>query len=79
MLRSDVPALFYVAALFYISWPLTTLVVGLGLAIGGTLAFVYRRLGHASTRVTDLNHQLSAAPEQSFVGKSRYVSVAPSN
>jgi ATP-binding cassette, subfamily B, bacterial MsbA len=61
-------ALFYVFALFYISWPLTTLVVGLGLAVGSTLGFVYRRLGHAGTRLTDLNHQLSAALEQSFAG-----------
>jgi subfamily B ATP-binding cassette protein MsbA len=61
-------ALFYVVALFYISWPLTTLVVGLALAVGGTLGFVYRRLGHAGTRLTDLNHQLSATLEQSFAG-----------
>jgi subfamily B ATP-binding cassette protein MsbA len=61
-------ALFYVVALFYISWPLTTLVVGLGLGLGGTLAFVYRRLGRAGSRLTDLNHQLSTALEQSFAG-----------
>ncbi|HMC77326.1 MAG TPA: ABC transporter ATP-binding protein [Vicinamibacterales bacterium] len=61
-------ALFYVAALFYISWQLTWLVVGLGLAIGGSLAFIYRRLGRAGTRLTDLNHQLSTALEQSFAG-----------
>src|SRR3954447_1078554 len=40
-------ALFYVIALFYISWPLTSLVVALALAVGGTLGFLYRRLGHA--------------------------------
>jgi subfamily B ATP-binding cassette protein MsbA len=61
-------ALFYVVALFYISWPLTTLVVGLGLAVGSTLGFLYRRLGHAGTRLTDLNHQLSTTLEQSFAG-----------
>jgi subfamily B ATP-binding cassette protein MsbA len=61
-------ALFYVVALFYISWPLTTLVVGLGLAVGNTLGFLYRRLGHAGTRLTDLNHQLSTTLEQSFAG-----------
>lgn len=61
-------ALFYVVALFYISWPLTSLVVALGVAIGGTLAFVYRRLGRAGTRLTDLNHQLSSVLEQSFAG-----------
>jgi subfamily B ATP-binding cassette protein MsbA len=61
-------ALFYVAALFYISWPLTTLVVALGAAIGGTLGTIYRRLGHAGTRLTDLNHRLSTVLEQAFAG-----------
>src|SRR5919197_201518 len=65
--RSSI-ALFYVAALFYISWPLTLLVVALGAALGGVLGFVYRRLGRAGTTLTDLNHQLSAALEQSFAG-----------
>ncbi len=51
-------ALFYIGALFYVSWQLTWLVVGLGLAIGSTLGFIYRRLGKAGTRLTDLNHQL---------------------
>ena len=40
--RSSI-ALFYLAALFYLSWPLTALVIGLALALGATLAFVYRR------------------------------------
>ena len=44
-------ALFYVAALFYISWPLTWLVVLLGVSIGGTLGFIYRRLGRAGLDV----------------------------
>jgi subfamily B ATP-binding cassette protein MsbA len=61
-------ALFYVAALFYISWPLTWLVVMLGAAIGGSLGFIYRRLSRAGTRLTDLNHRLSAVLEQSFAG-----------
>jgi subfamily B ATP-binding cassette protein MsbA len=65
--RSSI-ALFYVAALFYISWPLTSLVVALGASLGGVLGFVYRRLGRAGTALTDLNHQLSAALEQSFAG-----------
>src|SRR5204863_6577359 len=60
--------LFYVAALFYLSWPLTMLVVVLGFGLGGTLGFIYRRLGRAGTRLTDLNHQLSTALEQSFAG-----------
>src|SRR5687767_163279 len=61
-------ALFYVAALFYISWPLTLLVVVLGVAIGGTLGTVYRRLSRAGTKLTDLNHRLSSVLEQSFAG-----------
>ena len=61
-------ALFYVAALFYISWPLTCLVVGLAAAIGSTLGAIYRRLGRAGARLTDLNHRLSTVLEQSFAG-----------
>ena len=61
-------ALFYVGALFYISWPLTWLVVALGAAIGSTLGAIYRRLGHAGARLTDLNHRLSTVLEQSFAG-----------
>ncbi len=61
-------ALFYVIALFYISWPLTSLVVALGAALGGVLGFVYTRLGRAGTALTDLNHQLSSVLEQSFAG-----------
>jgi subfamily B ATP-binding cassette protein MsbA len=61
-------ALFYVAALFYISWPLTALVLTLGGALGGALGAVYRRLGQAGTRLTDLNHRLSTVLEQSFAG-----------
>ena len=37
-------ALFYLAALFYISWPLTTLVLALGAALGSALSVVYRKL-----------------------------------
>ncbi|HEX9365352.1 MAG TPA: ABC transporter ATP-binding protein [Vicinamibacterales bacterium] len=61
-------ALFYVAALFYISWPLTVLVVVLGAALGVSLSAIYRRLGQAGTRLTDLNHRLSTVLEQSFAG-----------
>ena len=61
-------ALFYVAALFYISWPLTLLVVALGAALAGSLGTIYRRLSQAGTRLTDLNHRLSTALEQSFAG-----------
>ncbi len=61
-------ALFYIAALFYISWPLTSLVVALGLGLASALAAVYRRLGRAGTRLTELNHRLSTVLEQSFAG-----------
>ena len=61
-------ALFYVAALFYISWPLTLLVVALGVGLAGALGAVYRRLGQAGTRLTDMNHRLSTVLEQSFAG-----------
>ena len=61
-------ALVYVGALFYISWPLTTMVVVLGIALAGALGAVYRRLGSAGTRLTDLNHRLSTILEQSFAG-----------
>ncbi len=61
-------AIFYVAGLFYISWPLTLLVVLLGLALGGVLSFVFRRLGRAGAVLTELNHRMSATLEQSFAG-----------
>jgi ATP-binding cassette, subfamily B, bacterial MsbA len=61
-------ALFYLGALFYISWPLTSLVLALGIGLAGALAAVYRRLGQAGTRLTDLNHRLSTVLEQSFAG-----------
>jgi subfamily B ATP-binding cassette protein MsbA len=61
-------ALCYVGALFYFSWPLTCLVVILGGSIGGMLAAIYRRLGHAGTRLTEMNHRLATVLEQSFAG-----------
>jgi len=61
-------ALFYVAALFYISWPLTLLVLVLGASLGAALSSIYRRLSHAGTMLTDLNHRLATVLEQSFAG-----------
>jgi subfamily B ATP-binding cassette protein MsbA len=61
-------AVFYVAALFYISWPLTLLVTGFGFALGASLGAVYRRLGQAGDRLTELNHRLATVLEQSFAG-----------
>jgi subfamily B ATP-binding cassette protein MsbA len=65
--RGSIAAL-YVAALFYLSWPLTVLVVALGLSIGGVLSFVYTRLRTAGADLTDLNHEVAATLEQSFAG-----------
>ena len=61
-------ASFYVLALFYLSWPLTLLVVGLGVALGSALAFVYGRLSHAGAELTETNHRMAAALGQSFAG-----------
>ena len=61
-------ALFYVGLLFYVSPSLTTLVVALGLALAGSLSFVYRRLSQTGTHLTELNHRLSSVLEQSFAG-----------
>ena len=47
-------AFFYVAALFFLSWPLTTLVVVLAVALGSALSFVYARLKTAGVELTDL-------------------------
>jgi subfamily B ATP-binding cassette protein MsbA len=59
---------FYVAALFFLSWPLTMLVVGLAVALGSSLSFVYGRLKRVGVELTDLNHRLSSAVGQSFAG-----------
>jgi ATP-binding cassette, subfamily B, bacterial MsbA len=61
-------ALFYVGALFYISWPLTLLVVALGAGLGAALSRIYRRLGASGTQLTELNHRLATVLEQSFAG-----------
>jgi ATP-binding cassette, subfamily B, bacterial MsbA len=65
--RSSI-ALLYLTLLCYFSWTLTALVVGLGLALGGTLAFVYRRLTSAGVELTNLNHRMATVLTQSFAG-----------
>jgi len=65
--RSSI-AFFYVAALFYLSWALTTLVVVLAVAIGSALSFIYSRLKSAGVELTDLNHRMAGALGQSFSG-----------
>jgi subfamily B ATP-binding cassette protein MsbA len=65
--RSSI-ALFYVAALFFLSWPLTALVLALALGLGGALSFVYGRLNAVGIELTDLNHRMAALLGQSFSG-----------
>jgi subfamily B ATP-binding cassette protein MsbA len=61
-------ACFYLGALFYISWPLTLLVLALAGAIGSALTFVYRRITTAGVELTDLNHRIASLLTQSFAG-----------
>ena len=60
-------AFFYVAALFFLSWPLTTLVVMLAVMLGSTLSFVYGRLksarrGADGSQSPDVEHDRSVLP-----------------
>jgi subfamily B ATP-binding cassette protein MsbA len=68
MFQRTAIAMFYLSALFYISWPLTLLVVALAVAIGGTLTSVYRGIAKAGGELTELNHRLGAMLSQSFAG-----------
>ncbi len=61
-------AFFYVAALFFLSWPLTTLVVVLAVALGSALSFVYTRLKTVGVELTEYNHRMAALLGQSFSG-----------
>jgi len=61
-------AVFYVAALFFLSWPLTMLVVALAVSLGSSLSFVYGRLKRVGIELTDLNHRLATLVGQSFSG-----------
>jgi ATP-binding cassette, subfamily B, bacterial MsbA len=61
-------AFFYVAALFFLSWALTSLVVVLAVLLGSALSFVYGRLKSAGVELTDLNHRMAGALGQSFAG-----------
>lgn len=60
--------LFYLIALFIISWPLTLLTIFLAATIGGSIAFLYRRLSMKGTQITELNRQLSSRLVESFAG-----------
>jgi len=61
-------AVFYVAALFFLSWPLTMLVVALAVSLGSSLSFVYGRLKRVGIELTELNHRLATLVGQSFSG-----------
>lgn len=65
--RSSI-GLFYFFALFFISWPLTLLVLALAGAIGSVLAFVYRQITTAGVELTELNHRIASLLTQSFAG-----------
>jgi ATP-binding cassette, subfamily B, bacterial MsbA len=65
--RSSI-GLFYLSALFYISWELTLLVLALAGGIGTVLTFVYRRISSAGVELTDLNHRIASLLTQSFAG-----------
>jgi subfamily B ATP-binding cassette protein MsbA len=65
--RSSI-AFFYIVALFFLSWALTTLVVALAVALGTSLSFIYGRLKSAGVELTDLNHRMASALGQSFSG-----------
>jgi subfamily B ATP-binding cassette protein MsbA len=65
--RSSI-GLFYLCALFFISWPLTLLVLALAGAIGSVLTFVYRRITSAGVELTELNHRIASLLTQSFAG-----------
>jgi ABC-type multidrug transport system fused ATPase/permease subunit len=67
-LQRTAVACFYLGALFYISWVLTVIVLGLAAAIGGVLTFVYRRITTAGVELTDLNHRIATLLTQSFAG-----------
>jgi ATP-binding cassette, subfamily B, bacterial MsbA len=60
--------LFYVVALFIISWPLTLLTIFLAATIGASIAFLYRKLTLRGAQITELNRQLSSRLVESFAG-----------
>jgi ATP-binding cassette, subfamily B, bacterial MsbA len=60
--------IFYVVALFVISWPLTLLTMFLAAIVGGSIAFLYRKLTLKGAQITDLNRQLSSRLVESFTG-----------
>lgn len=61
-------AVFYIGALFFLSFTLTMLVVALAVGLGRTLSFVYGRLKTTGVELTDLNHRLASVLGQSFSG-----------
>ena len=68
LLQRSAVALFYVAALFYVSWPLTIWSSLLGLALGSALSFVYQASRPGRADLTELNHRIASTLEQGFAG-----------
>ena len=60
--------LFYLGMLFFISWPLTLITLGLAALIGVVVGFMYRRLSRSGAEITQLNQQLASCVLQSFAG-----------
>ncbi len=60
--------LFYLGMLFFISWQLTLITLGLAGLIGLVVGFMYRRLAQSGQEITQLNQQLSSCVQQSFAG-----------
>ncbi len=61
-------AAFYLTALFVISWPLTAMALALGVAIGGTISFIYRKLREVGEQLSEANRQMAKMLTQSFAG-----------
>ena len=61
-------ALFYLAMLLFISWPLTLITVLLAALIGVTVVFIYRRLAGRGREIVELNQKFSALVMESFSG-----------
>ncbi len=60
--------LFYVTALFVISWPLTLITLLLSGGIGLTIRFIHRRLARSGREITEINQRLSTCLVESFAG-----------
>lgn len=60
--------LLYLAMLFWISWPLTLLTMGLGVLIGQSVSILQRKLGQKGKEVSDCNQQVLTCLNDCFSG-----------